>query len=62
MTFIVATNVVTSRPPERQPTGTPHTCAKMNSVYYLAVTDGFSREFASSSKRQEKVNNRSVPT
>ena len=24
MTFIVATNVVASRPPERQPTGTPH--------------------------------------
>ena len=24
MTFIVATNVVASRPPERRPTGTPH--------------------------------------
>ena len=24
MTFIVATNVIASRPPERRPTGTPH--------------------------------------
>ena len=29
MTFIVATNVVASRPPERQPTGTPHARAKL---------------------------------
>ena len=28
MTFIVATNVIASRPPERRPTGTPHACAK----------------------------------
>ena len=28
MTFIVATNVVASRPPERRPTGTSHACAK----------------------------------
>ena len=28
MTFIVATNVVASRPPERRPTGTPHARAK----------------------------------
>ena len=27
MSFLVATNVVASRPPERQPTGTPHACA-----------------------------------
>ena len=27
MTFIVATNVVASRTPERQPTGKPHACA-----------------------------------
>ena len=30
MTFIVATNVVASRPPERRPTGTPH--ARANSL------------------------------
>ena len=29
MLFIVATNVVASRPPEFQPTGTPDTRAKM---------------------------------
>ena len=29
MTFIVATNVIASRPPERRPTGTPH--ARANS-------------------------------
>ena len=29
MTFIVATNVVASWPPERRPTGTPHARAKM---------------------------------
>ena len=28
MTFIVATNVLASRPPERRPTGTPHARAK----------------------------------
>ena len=27
MTFIVATNVVASRPPKRRPTGTPHASA-----------------------------------
>ena len=30
MTFIVATNVIASRPPERQPTGTPHAHAKIS--------------------------------
>ena len=29
MTFIVATNVVASRPPERRPTGTPHARANL---------------------------------
>ena len=29
MTFIVATNVVASQPPEHQPTGTPHARAKI---------------------------------
>ena len=28
MTFMVATNVIASRPPERRPTGTPTTRAK----------------------------------
>ena len=30
MTFIVATNVIASRPPERRPTGTPHARANMS--------------------------------
>ena len=30
MTFIMATNVVASRPPERRPTGTPHARANRN--------------------------------
>ena len=34
MTFIVATNGVASRPPERRPTGTPHACAN---VYFMLV-------------------------
>ena len=29
MTFLVATNVVASRPPERRPTGTPSACANI---------------------------------
>ena len=28
MTFIVATNIIASRPPERRPTGTPHSRPK----------------------------------
>ena len=32
MTFIVATNVIDSRPPEHRPTGTPHARAK-SSLY-----------------------------
>ena len=31
MTFIVATNVIASRPPERRPTGTPHARANCRS-------------------------------
>ena len=31
MTFIVATNVIDSRPPEPRPTGTPHARAKRDS-------------------------------
>ena len=33
MMFIVATNVVTSRPPERWPTGTPHACANLRAKF-----------------------------
>ena len=33
MTFIVATNVIASRPPERRPTGTPHAPAKIEVLY-----------------------------
>ena len=29
MTFMVATNVIASRPPERRPTGTPHARANL---------------------------------
>ena len=32
MTFIVATNVIASRPPKRRPTGTPHARAKKKHV------------------------------
>ena len=35
MTFIVATNVVASRPPERRPTGTPHARANYYSYSKL---------------------------
>ena len=35
MTFIVATNVIASRPPERRPTGTPH--ARANIIYGLRL-------------------------
>ena len=38
MSFLVATNVVASRTPERQPTGTPHAHAKK------PVSLGFSRK------------------
>ena len=36
MSFLVATNVVASRPPERRPTGTPHARAKILSVALLS--------------------------
>ena len=32
MTFIVPTNVVASRPSERQPTGMPHACANRENL------------------------------
>ena len=32
MSFLVATNVVASRLPERQPTGTPHACANFTEI------------------------------
>ena len=39
MTFIVANNVVSSRPPERRPTGTPHARAKRKKrMAFLVVT------------------------
>ena len=38
MTFIVATNVIASRPPERRPTGTPHARAnKTNKVFFRSL-------------------------
>ena len=41
MTFIVATNVIASRPPERRPTGTPHARAKIHGpVWYHMVPYG----------------------
>ena len=43
MLFIVATNVVASRPPKRRPTGTPHARAKILSINYqvLDISIGF---------------------
>ena len=39
MSFLVATNVVASRPPERRPTGMPHARAKKLALcYYHEVT------------------------
>ena len=38
MIFIVATNIVTSRPPERRPTGTPHARANLVSNNKNIVT------------------------
>ena len=38
MTFIVATNVIASRPPEGRATGTPH--ARANKVPYMPVYSG----------------------
>ena len=37
MTFIVATNVIASRPPERRPTGTPHACANLKTETPLGI-------------------------
>ena len=37
MLFLVATNVVASRPPERRPTGTPHARAKTSN--YITSND-----------------------
>ena len=37
MTFIVGTNVNASPPPERRPTGTPHTRAKDGSLKDMVV-------------------------
>ena len=37
MTFILATNVIASRPPERRPTGTPHARAKILSTCYVLL-------------------------
>ena len=38
MTFIVSTNVIASRPPERLPTGTPHARANYMLLNSLART------------------------
>ena len=38
MTFIVATNVVASQPPDRRPTGTPHARAKKKRMAILVAT------------------------
>ena len=41
ITFIVATKVIASRPPEHQPTGTPH--ARNNSLCYLNIWGKYSK-------------------
>ena len=40
MSFLVATNVVASRPPERRPTGTPHAYAIFCTHEILSVMEG----------------------
>ena len=45
MTFIVATNVVASRPAERGPTGTPHTRAKRFSSKFQGGFKSVDRSF-----------------
>ena len=40
MMFLVATNVVASRPPERRPTGTPHAYAIFCTHEILSVMEG----------------------
>ena len=44
MTFIVATNVIASRPPECRPTGTLHACAKR--MAFLVATTSFQQSTA----------------
>ena len=48
MLFLVATNVVACRPPERRPTGTLHARAKMIIILciknYKAIFDKFSKK------------------
>ena len=44
MLFLVATNVVASRPPERRLTGTLHACAK-SFVFYRVVSKKFPNKF-----------------
>ena len=39
ITFIVATNGVASRPPNRRPTGTPHTRAKNGKYLFWKAQD-----------------------
>ena len=40
MSFIVPTNIVASRPPERQPTGRPTACANKHAFSCHTVTSG----------------------
>ena len=41
MAFVVATNVVASQPPERQPTGTPTTHARMAKKWHFGTMNIF---------------------
>ena len=41
MSFIVATNVVASRPPERQLTGTPTARANLNPYNIVTIDTGY---------------------
>ena len=54
MLFLVATNVVASRPPERQPTGTPHARAKITDLAENVRVEGPEKQAIVSCSRHDK--------
>ena len=58
MSFLVATNVVASRPPERRPTGTPHNISKMYTKWAVEnVQYGISRLLEAEKYNKNKSGN-----
>ena len=57
MTFIVATNVVATRPPERRPTGTPHAQAKKSGIPTTSVKSIFADQILLQYNKNIKNNN-----